>query len=171
MNVMRLFLCGEWRAILGLMLLACVQTVHANVLYSGAPTYPIVEVSMTTIFQNKLTTLMHSNQWKAHLESLQTNSVTGHVVSESVLTPTVKPHTFYYDPSVFVPTAITTPMGRIMIRCSTLYNPLKTIHLNETLIFYDGNDPGQVQWASKEKNKIKVNGKMDFSWRQLDVSK
>lgn len=58
-----------------------------------------------------------------------------------------KTTTYYYDPSVVVPAAITDDTGRILVAAGTTVNPLDTVSLSKQLIFFDARDPRQVREA------------------------
>lgn len=58
-----------------------------------------------------------------------------------------KSRTYYFDPSVVVPSAITDASGRILIPAGTAVNPLDTVTLSKRLIFFDARDARQVRAA------------------------
>lgn len=54
---------------------------------------------------------------------------------------------YYVDPSLTVPNDIKDHEGRIIRRAGTTVNPLDYVILSKRLLFFDGNDPVQVEWA------------------------
>jgi conjugal transfer pilus assembly protein TraW len=55
--------------------------------------------------------------------------------------------TYYADPSLIVPYDIKDHEGRIIHSAGTTVNPLDYMTLSKQLLFFDGDDPGQVEWA------------------------
>lgn len=55
--------------------------------------------------------------------------------------------TYYIDPSITVPYDITDHTGRMIHRAGTTVHPLGSISLSTELLFFDGDDPAQVEWA------------------------
>lgn len=67
-----------------------------------------------------------------------------------------KARTFYYDPSYIVEETITDHLGNIIANKGEKINPLDQVSLNSELIFIDGSDQAQVNFAiAKAKNKNK----------------
>ena len=58
-----------------------------------------------------------------------------------------KARSYYYDPSVVVPAAITDDKGKVLIAAGTTVNPLDTVSLSTRLLFFDARDPRQVREA------------------------
>lgn len=129
----------------------------ASVMYTGAPTYPIKEQSMTVFLKQRITALENSRRWQAHIEqeekAMQQAAFTPFRVAG--ISPTKTPRTFYYNPTVLVPTEITTTIGNTIVPASSAYNPLSKIKLNETLVFYDESVPAETAWAKQEANHLK----------------
>ena len=55
--------------------------------------------------------------------------------------------TYYFDPSVVVPSAITDDTGKVLIAAGTTVNPLDMVSLSKPLYFFDARDPRQVREA------------------------
>lgn len=55
--------------------------------------------------------------------------------------------TYYVDPSITVPYNIKDHDGCIIHEAGTTVNPLDYMTLSEKLMFFDGDDPVQVEWA------------------------
>ena len=63
------------------------------------------------------------------------------------LTKVIKPRFFYWDPTVTVPKTIRDPSGNIIAEAGKRINPLDYVSLSKHLLFFDGNDPAQVEKA------------------------
>jgi conjugal transfer pilus assembly protein TraW len=59
-----------------------------------------------------------------------------------------------YDPTYTQKTNIIDDQGRVIIEAGTTINPLTKLKWGEALIFIDGEDKSQVQWANKMQGKI-----------------
>lgn len=79
-------------------------------------------------------------QTKEHLQNPR--RVTGVVT-------TVRPRTFFYDPSIVLPKDIKDQKGRVIVRAGTYINPLRMQPLSKALLFIDETDRRQVDYALK----------------------
>jgi conjugal transfer pilus assembly protein TraW len=67
---------------------------------------------------------------------------------EGVRLPRAKKNrTYYVNPSLTVPYDIKDHEGRIIHPAGTIVNPLVHMMLSKQLLFFDGDDPVQVEWA------------------------
>lgn len=126
------------------------------------PVYPIAEPSLLEVILSKL----RDEQASGRLAKLQRDaqaSATQAVEQPQALT-TVKrartARTFYYDPSIVVPYAITDAEGRIIVAPGTKVNPLDTVSLSKHILFFDGRDPQQLRRArtllDQHRGKVKL---------------
>ena len=125
------------------------------------PVYPIAEPSLLEVITSKLrdaeksgllSRLRGDAQASARRAVEQPTAVAG-------LSRTTKPRTFYYDPSIVVPYAITDAEGKVLITPGTKVNPLDTVSLSKTLVFIDARDGEQVKRAAGligGQDKVKV---------------
>lgn len=133
------------------LLLLLTSYANAAVLTTGARTYPIVEESMTTMLKSNIATFLHTKKGQhVFAATPQRLARIERPAPVKTVTPTVTPQTFYYDPTVFIPTVIHTAAGTIVLPGTTPYNPLQTTQLDETLIFYDARVKNQIAWARKQ---------------------
>lgn len=58
--------------------------------------------------------------------------------------------TFYYDPTYTLPHAITDISSSTLLPAGTQVNPLKTLQLSSGLLFLDGDNKTQIQWALQQ---------------------
>ena len=76
------------------------------------------------------------------------------------ITKTTKARSFYYDPSIVVPYAITDADGKVIVTPGTRVNPLDTVSLSKALLFIDARDAAQVGRArnilDERGGKVKV---------------
>ncbi len=60
---------------------------------------------------------------------------------------TKKYRIFYYDPTITIKEDIKDHNDRIIVKKGTKFNPLKTMKVNENLIFIDGTQKKHLEWA------------------------
>lgn len=66
---------------------------------------------------------------------------------------------WYYDPSFIQKTEIKDQAGKIIVKAGAKINPLETLSWGESLIFIDGDDNQQINWAKSKIGKlILING-------------
>ena len=65
------------------------------------------------------------------------------------ITRTTRSRSFYYDPSIVVPHAITDVDGRVIVAPGTRINPLDTVSLSRSLLFIDARDAPQLARAKQ----------------------
>lgn len=61
-----------------------------------------------------------------------------------------------FDPSMTVRSDILDHQGQTLAKAGTTINPLDYLPLSTALLFIDGNDPKQVDWALKVERKNKI---------------
>lgn len=112
-------------------------------------TYPIAEMNFLTFIQQRLRALSDSGK----LSELQVNMAT--MIKKQAVRPTPVSGisranmnaTRFFDPSIIAKKTIRDQAGRIIVKKGTRVNPLSTVSLRETLIFYDGDDEKSVDFV------------------------
>jgi conjugal transfer pilus assembly protein TraW len=61
----------------------------------------------------------------------------------------------YFDPTIVAKQEIKDDEGKVIIEKGTIYNPLKYFVLNEELLFFDGSNISQLEWAKKQGTQAK----------------
>jgi len=113
------------------------------------PVYPIAEPSLLDVILNQL----HQAQKNGVLSRLQREAEqrARRGIEQPAAVPgvtrTTRPRTFYFDPSIVVPYAVTDVEGRVIVAPGTMVNPLDTVALSQPLVFLDGRDAEQVARA------------------------
>lgn len=111
-------------------------------------TYSIVEADMLATIERKAKEFVASGryeQWKA--ESIERARTTFETPYPVPLDTASKYRKWLWDPSYTVPETVTDAKGNVVVRAGTSINPLDYVALAEALIFLDGRDEKQVQWA------------------------
>lgn len=120
------------------------------------PVFEIKEESLLQLIEKRLKTLKEGGKIDIHQQELARKS------GEKINRPTPisgvsKAKTYTkkeYDPSFVVSKDIKDHQGRIIARRGDIYNPLDYVAFGVPLVFVDGDDGSQVQWAISQKAKI-----------------
>lgn len=153
----------SWRAALIAVATTCLAAIaNAQDLGVIGPVYPIAEPSLLDVILSKL----RDAETSGHLANLQRDAQSGaaRAVEQPEPVATVKntrtARTFYYDPSIVVPYAITDAEGRIIVAPGTKVNPLDTVSLSKHLLFFDARDRQQLKRArallDQHRGKVKL---------------
>lgn len=119
-------------------------------------TYLIQEEDFLDWIQKRLNSLKNSPRWNDINTTFQQNVIQRlyHPVSVVGVTKTIKPRQFEYDPTLVFPQTLTNDVGEVVVRAGTKVNPLDYVQLSHPLLFIDGNDQLQVEWALKQEKQL-----------------
>ena len=133
---------------LSVALFACSSVLLARDLGVVGPVYPIAEQDMLQTIEQRLTALEESGEL-ARIEDDAKARYQAYVERpEGVHLPRATHNrTYSVDPSLTVPYDIKDHEGRIIHPAGTTVNPLDYMTLSKQLLFFDGDDHGQVEWA------------------------
>jgi conjugal transfer pilus assembly protein TraW len=109
----------------------------------------IKEQDIIEYIKSKLSRLEASGELFQHQETI-TNKIKAQVrtpTSVIGIITTEKERTYYYDPTYEVTQDITDNVGRVIAKAGDKINPLDHISLDYSLIFIDGDDKKQVDFA------------------------
>lgn len=118
-------------------------------------TFPIKEDNLASVIVGKLKHLSEIGQLEKHQQIIQDK------IKQKVMNPdpvvgikrATESKIRFYDPSITVPYDLKDHEGRIFHKKGTIVNPLKTTSLTKPMVFINGDDPEQVEWAIKERKK------------------
>ena len=110
------------------------------------PVYPITEPSLLEVILSKLREAEVTGVLARIQRETQDNVKRGIEQPAPVanITKTTRARSFYYDPSIVVPYAITDAEGKVIVAPGTKVNPLDTVSLSKALLFIDARDAAQV---------------------------
>jgi conjugal transfer pilus assembly protein TraW len=112
------------------------------------PVYPIAEQDMLETIEQRLTALEASGELTRLEDDAKARYQAYVERPEGVQLPrATKNRTYHVDPSLTVPYDIKDIEGRIIHPAGTTVNPLDYMTLSKQLLFFDGDDPVQVDWA------------------------
>lgn len=119
-------------------------------------TFPIIEENLLAFIQRRLSHLVQRGEISAHQKRIQEN------IEKRIKRPTPvvgltkaqERRTWRIDPTFSFPIDIKDSGGSIFYKKGTRVNPLKLISLSKSLLFIDGDDPQQVEWAVELFHKV-----------------
>lgn len=126
------------------------------------PVYPIAEPNLLELILTKLREAEKSGALARMQRETQARVKRGieYPTPVATITKTTKARSFYYDPSIVVPYAITDAEGKVIVAPGTKVNPLDTVSLSKQLLFIDARDPAQVgrakQFLDERGGRLKV---------------
>ena len=125
---------------------------YARDLGTHGTVFPIAEADPVTCIQTKLKALSESGDLEKHIQSIQETAKASvlHPASVTGITKATKSRIFYYDPTFVVEHDFKDHTGKIFASKGSRLNPLEKISLSSELIFFDGDDPEQVDWVTTQ---------------------
>lgn len=117
--------------------------------------FPIEEEDPIVTIKNKLKVMEKSGELERQNRELQKKTTASVERPKPVegLTRTTQTRVFYYDPTYVVKTDITDPQGQIFAKKGTKINPLETVILSHSLLFFDGDDAEQKAWVLQKRKE------------------
>lgn len=142
---------GQVRRILAMAAMLWSVCASAQDLGRIGPVYPIAEPNLLDVILGKLREAESSGALAKMQRDTQARVRRGIEQPAPVasITKATKARSFYYDPSIVVPYAITDADGRLIVAPGTRVNPLDTVSLSKQLLFIDARDPAQVGRAKR----------------------
>jgi conjugal transfer pilus assembly protein TraW len=115
-------------------------------------TFEILEEDLLEVIETKLKTLAQDGNLQSHQSKIAAG------VKETIKRPkpvegiqhTTKARAFTYDPSITVPYYLKDHQGKVFYAKGTKVNPLDYQSLTKPLLFIDGDDQPQVEWAMSQ---------------------
>lgn len=140
-----------------LIILLCISTLEAKDFGCYGATFQIDEDDILEVLMRRLEK-MHIDDSK--LEGVLKSFINSIECPIGIKLPKAKVYkSFYFDPSLVVNKEILDDDNNVIIPKGTIINPLDCTQLRENLIFIDGDDQKQIDWAKNQKGKwILVSG-------------
>lgn len=112
-------------------------------------TFPIIESDLLATIAARLRTLEASGGIAALQRQMQEQAVASVRRPKPVagLTPATTPREWLFDPSVVLEDDLVDAKGQLVAARGTRANPLDHVGLAQALVFVDGSDSAEVDWA------------------------
>jgi conjugal transfer pilus assembly protein TraW len=125
------------------------STASASDLETHGTIYSIDEQDPIQLIQQKLKVWQENGELERHHLALQKKTKAAIQRPKPVegITKATETRVFYYDPTYGVPEDLKDHTGKIFYQKDTKINPLETVSLSSSLLFFDGDDLGQKAWA------------------------
>ena len=119
-------------------------------------TYEIAEESLLDHLYQRLSTVSEEDLLKKQLEIGSRVQATIQNPSSGLLVRKANVRrSFTIDPTITLHKDVQNHEGKIVVAKGTSYNPLRTVTLKDALLFLDGTDPKQLQWARAQGDATK----------------
>lgn len=135
-------------------------------------TYPVVEINFIEALQAKIQKMVDNGDWETYKKKYIKETLDGFKRPKGFQLPhALTTQTRYFDPSIILEMDMRLPDGSFLARKGDYINPLKNQNMSSPLIFIDGDNEKQVQWALKKRLEnpkayiVLVNG----NWYELSV--
>jgi conjugal transfer pilus assembly protein TraW len=117
-------------------------------------TFPIIETDLLAAIAGRLRGLEASGEIAAMQQrfAAQAEASVRRPAPVSGLSPATAQREWLYDPSIVTEQAIRDGNGNVIAPAGTRINPLSFVSLREDLVFVDGTDETQVDWATRRWN-------------------
>lgn len=121
------------------------------------PIYEIKEMDALQWIDKKLQAMQASGEITSYQEKLKTKALASleHPRPVPGLKPTERPRTFEKDLTITLVSDIRDEKGNLIHPAGTRFNPLSQRICHKTLVFFDGEDNTQLQWALNEYHQKK----------------
>lgn len=137
---------------LGYLVAFCVIAVpaHARDYGQQGALFPITEPDLLEQIQRKLMALQASGATAKLNEDLKRRTIAkvNRPAPVSGLSVSSAIRSWAFDPTISVAEDISDDKGRLIMAAGTRVNPLDTVSLRQTLVFLDGDDAAQLDWAT-----------------------
>lgn len=124
---------------------------HARDYGQQGALFPITEPDLLEQIQRKLMALQASGATAKLNEDLKRRTIAkvNRPAPVSGLSVSSAIRSWAFDPTISVAEDISDDKGRLIMAAGTRVNPLDTVPLRQTLVFLDGDDAAQLDWATK----------------------
>lgn len=124
---------------------------HARDYGQQGALFPITEPDLLEQIQRKLMALQASGATARLNEDLKRRTIAkvNRPTPVSGLGVATAIRSWAFDPTISVAEDISDDKGRLIMAAGTRVNPLDTVPLRQTLVFLDGDDAAQLDWATR----------------------
>lgn len=146
------------QVVIGLVIICNVSIINAEDLGVVGKTYPIGEQSLLEYIKSKAAKMVNDGSWEKYQQSMiaKTEQSLDYPPVIAGVGRTTESSVRYFDPSIRINENIVDPYTKTTLATKgQVINPTSYANFNNELIFIDGRDPAQIQYALTESNKSK----------------
>ncbi|WP_257558468.1 type-F conjugative transfer system protein TraW [Sphingobium sp. CFD-2] len=137
-------------AALGILALVGAAGTHAKDYGRAGQTFPVIEPDLLTTIENRLKRAQASGDL-ARLNALFAKRAEAKIRRPDPVrgvSPATSPREWDFDPSVTLEQDIRDQKGQLIAAAGQRINPLDFLTVRQALVFIDGDDAAQVDWAT-----------------------
>lgn len=121
-------------------------------------TFPIIETDLLSVIEQRLTKLQASGgidrmnaefARRAEAKVRRPTPVAG-------ITPATQARVWAFDPTIVIEKDVKDQKGNYVARAGTSVNPLDFVAMHQALVFVDGDDKAQMEWATSQYSDLKA---------------
>lgn len=126
--------------------------------------FEIKETNLLDLIRTKLHAMEASGEISLQQERMKEQAIATMETPPPVrgLSKTTEERSFYFDPSMVLQEDLADQEGRVFATAGTHVNPFDHISLSKQLLFIQGSDPEQVDWAFETQNRVNGRAKIIF---------
>lgn len=119
-------------------------------------TFSISEIDFLDFIQARITKLQSGGEWQNIQKKIQEDAIRYRDRPKKVdgVSRAQKTKSWAYDPSIRLDHDVITPDGKRIAAAGAHVNALNYMSLSKALIFYNGDDPDQVNWVLAQDKKL-----------------
>ena len=121
-------------------------------------TFPIIETDLLSVIEERLTKLQASGgidrmnaefARRAEAKVRRPTPVAG-------ITPATQARVWAFDPTIVIEKDVKDQKGNYVARAGQTVNPLDFVAMHQALVFVDGDDKAQMEWATSQYSDLKA---------------
>ena len=121
-------------------------------------TFPVIETDLLSVIEQRLQNLQASGgidrmnaefARRAEAKVRRPTPVAG-------ITPATQARVWAFDPTIVIEKDVTDQKGNYVARAGTSVNPLDFVAMHQALVFVDGDDKAQMEWATSQYSDLKA---------------
>jgi conjugal transfer pilus assembly protein TraW len=121
-------------------------------------TFPVIETDLLSVIEQRLQNLQASGgidrmnaefARRAEAKVRRPTPVAG-------ITPATQARVWAFDPTIIIEKDVKDQKGNFVARAGQTVNPLDFVAMHQALVFVDGDDKAQMEWATSEYSDLKA---------------
>ncbi|QHD70665.1 type-F conjugative transfer system protein TraW (plasmid) [Sphingobium yanoikuyae] len=121
-------------------------------------TFPVIETDLLSVIEQRLTRLQASGgidrmnaefARRAEAKVRRPTPVAG-------ITPATQARVWAFDPTIVIEKDVKDQKGNFVARAGQTVNPLDFVAMHQALVFVDGDDKAQMEWATSQYSDLKA---------------